>query len=99
MRTFLALLVGLSVTAFASQALAQDSPQRDAAIGKCVAEAHKQFPGDSMSTQSDRIAAYKACMTGEGQRPVSTINNDIDRRNRLAGHCVEHAAPGEPPLG
>ena len=69
MRTFLALLVGLSVATFASQALAQDSPQRDAAIGKCVAEAHKQFPGEGMSTQSDRIAAYKACMVREGQRP------------------------------
>ena len=63
------LLTALSVTAFASQALAQDSAQRDAAIGKCIAEAHKQFPGQSMDTQSDRTAAYKACMTREGQRP------------------------------
>ena len=65
----IALLFGLSVAGAASLASAQDTPQRDAAIGKCVAEAHKQFPGDGMSTQSDRIAAYKACMTREGQRP------------------------------
>ena len=69
MRTFLALLVGLSVTAFASQALAQDNAKRDAAISKCVAEAHKQFPGESQDTQSGRTAAYKACMTKAGQRP------------------------------
>ena len=70
MKTFLALMVGLSVTAFASQALAQQAmAARDAAIAKCVAVAHQQFPGDGMSTQSDRIAAYKACMTKEGQQP------------------------------
>ena len=68
MKTFLALMVGLSVTAFASQALAQMAA-RDAAIAKCVAVAHQQFPGDGMSTQSDRVAAYKACMTKEGQQP------------------------------
>jgi hypothetical protein len=70
MRTFLALLVGLSVTGFAPQALAQDSPQRDAAIRKCIAQAHKEFPGDySSALEGDRTAAYKACMTKEGQRP------------------------------
>ena len=69
MKTFLALLVGLSVTVFAAQAFAQDTAQRDAAIAKCVAEAHKQFPGESQDTQSDRTAAYKACMTKAGQRP------------------------------
>jgi hypothetical protein len=69
MRTFLALLVGLSVTAFAPQALAQDA-QRDAAIRKCIAQAHKEFPGDySQALEGDRAAAYAACMTKEGQRP------------------------------
>jgi hypothetical protein len=69
MRTFLALLAGLSVTAFASQTLAQDSPQRDAAIAKCIGEAHKQYPGESLDNQNNRTSVYKTCMTREGQRP------------------------------
>ena len=69
MRTFLALLVGLSVTAFALPAVAQDTPQRDAAISKCIAEAHKQYPGESLDNQNNRTSVYKTCMTREGQRP------------------------------
>ena len=71
MRTFLALLVGLSVTAFASQALAQaqDTAQRDAAIRKCIEEARKQFPGESQDLQESRAAVYRECMAREGQRP------------------------------
>ena len=69
MRTFLALLVGLSVTAFAPQALAQDA-KRDAAIRKCIAQAHKEFPGDySQALEGDRTAAYRACMAKEGLQP------------------------------
>ena len=68
MNKFLALLIGISIASFASQVFAQDA-QRDAAIAKCIAEAHKQFPQESLQLQGDRIAAYKACMTREGQRP------------------------------
>jgi hypothetical protein len=67
MRTFLALLVGLSV--IAPQALAQDA-KRDAAIRKCIAQAHKEFPGDySQALEGDRTAAYRACMAKEGLQP------------------------------
>jgi hypothetical protein len=65
----IALLAGLSVAAFASDVLAQDSPQRDAAISKCTAAAHRQYPSDSGDNQEGRTAVYKACMTREGQRP------------------------------
>ena len=66
--SILALLVGLSAITFAQQAVAQDAA-RDAAISRCVAEAHKQFPGESQDTQSGRTAAYKACMTKAGFAP------------------------------
>ena len=70
MRTFLALLVGLSVTAFAPQALAQEDAKRNAAIRKCIAQAHKEFPGDySQALEGDRTAAYRACMAKEGLQP------------------------------
>ena len=65
----LALLAGVSVAAFTLPALAQDSPQRDAAISKCIGEAHKQYPGESLDNQNNRTSVYKTCMTREGQRP------------------------------
>jgi len=64
-----AMLVGLSVASFASQANAQ-SARRQAAIERCIAQAQAQFPftGDQ-SYGRNRTAAYKACMVAAGQRP------------------------------
>lgn len=62
------LLVGFSVAAFASQAMAQtDEAKREAAMQKCLQMA-SQVPGDP-TNQMGRIAAYKACMTEAGYRP------------------------------
>jgi hypothetical protein len=62
-------VVGLSAAAFASHASAQDSPARDAAISKCVKQAQTQYPDDSITNQSSRTAAYKACMAAAGMNP------------------------------
>ena len=68
-KLMLVLLAGLSVAAFASQASAQGSPQRDAAIEKCITQAHQQWPGNDQEAHRQRTAAYKACMTAAGQNP------------------------------
>jgi hypothetical protein len=67
--TLVALVIGLSAAAFASQALAQDAA-RDAAIHKCVNQAQKEWPnaGDD-TTMRNRTAVYLACMSAAGQRP------------------------------
>ncbi len=66
-KCLLVLPVALSVAAFASQASAQDSAARDAAIGKCVRQAHLQYPNE---TDTDgRAAVYKACMVAAGFQP------------------------------
>ena len=87
--SILALLVGLFVTAVASQALAQsvpgpdpggrapgmspsvvqDTAQRDAAIGRCVRQAHTQYPTDDADGGRGRTSVYKACMTTAGFTP------------------------------
>ena len=61
-----ALLVGLSVAAFTSSAMAQDSSARDAAISKCVKQAQTQYPDDTTSNQTSRSDVYKACMFSAG---------------------------------
>ena len=61
----LILPLALSVTAFASPASAQGS--RDAAIGKCVREAHLQYPNEQ--DQIARADVYKACMVAAGFQP------------------------------
>jgi hypothetical protein len=63
----LALPVALSVAAFASSALAQDSAARDAAIGKCIRQAHLQYPNEEQQMQ--RADVYKACMVAAGFQP------------------------------
>ena len=69
----LVLLAGFSVMAFASQASAQLSaqagPQREAAIERCIAQAHQQWPGGGDQAHVQRVAAYKACMVAAGQAP------------------------------
>ncbi|MBX9827469.1 MAG: hypothetical protein K2Y27_21055 [Xanthobacteraceae bacterium] len=71
--TIAAIVAVLCVAAFASyaaaQATSQATAQRDAAIERCIAQAHQQFPGNDQVTQSNRVAAYKACMTAAGQAP------------------------------
>jgi len=66
--TVAAIFVALSAAAFASQALAQDSAERDAAIAKCAKQAQTQFPNDGGTQEAQRTAAYKACMAAGGHR-------------------------------
>jgi hypothetical protein len=66
-RHLLALTVALPVVAVASQALAQGTGGRDAAIGKCVRQAHLQYPNEE--DQIPRSEAYKACMVAAGFQP------------------------------
>jgi len=68
-KLMLALLAGLSVAASASPASAQGGPQRDAAIEKCIAQAHQQWPGGDQEAHRQRVAVYKACMTAAGLAP------------------------------
>ena len=65
----IAALAGCSAAALASQVLAQaqDNTARDAAIARCVKQAHTQYPGEQEG--NDRTAVYKACMTQAGFTP------------------------------
>ena len=72
--------------------------QRDAAISEVRrGRRTKEFPGDcsQVNPKAIALAAYAACMTKEGQQPVSAIDNDVDRPNRLAGHSALNSMPGE----
>jgi hypothetical protein len=60
-------IVVVSVAAFASQASAQDSAGRDAAIGRCIRVAHLQYPNEEQQIQ--RADVYKACMVAAGYQP------------------------------
>jgi hypothetical protein len=66
---FVALSVGVIAAALASQASAQVtvSPERAAAIHKCIAEAQRMYPGPSLGTE--RSDFYMACMTQAGFAP------------------------------
>jgi hypothetical protein len=63
----LALPVALSVVVFTWSASAQDSAARDAAIGKCIRQAHLQYPNEEQQIQ--RADVYKACMVAAGFQP------------------------------
>jgi hypothetical protein len=63
----LALPLALCVAAFASPASAQDSAGRDAAIGRCVRQAHLQYPNEA--DVIPRSEVYKACMVAAGYQP------------------------------
>jgi hypothetical protein len=67
-RLFFALALGVSAAAFASQATAQQSAARDAAIHKCINQAHREFPGGE-TQDMQRSDAYKACMASAGFQP------------------------------
>jgi hypothetical protein len=64
-----ALLIGLSVAAFTLIASAQDSAARDAAMQKCINQAHRAFPEGGTSQDMQRSDAYKACMASAGFKP------------------------------
>jgi hypothetical protein len=67
------LLFGLAVAGFVSDAGAQTEKAkgRDAAIEKCIARAHHEYPdpGESEVIFRARASAYKACMAENGQAP------------------------------
>jgi len=67
--TIAAIFAAAFVAAFASSASAQLTPQREAAIEKCIAQAHQQWPGGTDQAHQQRVAVYKACMTAAGQNP------------------------------
>jgi len=67
--TIAAIFAALLVAAVAAPASAQSTPQRDAAIEKCIAQAHQQWPGGDQEAHRQRVAVYKACMTSAGQNP------------------------------
>ena len=67
-KRFFALALGFSAAAIASQATAQQSGARDAAIQKCVNQAHREVPGGE-SQDMQRSDAYKACMVSAGFQP------------------------------
>jgi hypothetical protein len=56
----IASLPALSVAALSSQAVAQDSPERDAAIARCVKQAQTAFPLDGDEQGRNRTALYKS---------------------------------------
>ena len=67
--SFVALLVGASIAAFALPALAQVTPERRAAIHRCIAEAQRLYPGPSAAQDTNRSDYYMACMTSAGFDP------------------------------
>jgi hypothetical protein len=65
---FLAVMV--AITPAATQTVAQQDAGRDAAIRKCIAEAHRQYPGEGGGSQDmQRADVYKACMVAAGFQP------------------------------
>jgi hypothetical protein len=71
---FVPLLFGLMVAGFAADAEAQTevkAKDRDAAIEKCIARAHREYPdpGEADVLFRARAASYKACMAENGQVP------------------------------
>jgi hypothetical protein len=65
--TAIALLGALSLGIAASPALAQDAA-REAAIRTCVQRV-AAIVGMDPENQAQRVAAFKACMTQQGQNP------------------------------
>ena len=68
----IAALAGAFATNFAAQVQAQvvQSPERDAAIHRCIIQAQREYPDPTADeAQRARTASYKACMTAAGQAP------------------------------
>lgn len=68
-KALVALVVGGSLAAFATQSFAQVSPERRAAIVKCTKQAHMAYPDDDPIGHDGRYQSYEACMTTFGQLP------------------------------
>ena len=76
-KTLVAVVVGLSVGAFASYASAQNAPSRDAVIKGCVAKAQASNPTpgggttaiDDPGVQQARLESYITCMKAAGMAP------------------------------
>jgi hypothetical protein len=71
---YVALLFGFAVAGFGLDAGAQTEVKakgRDAAIEKCIARAHREYPdpGEAEAIFRARAASYKACMAENGQAP------------------------------
>jgi len=71
-KLFFRVALGFSAVTFAYPAMAQQTAQqsasRDAAILRCINQAHRDFPsGESQDMQ--RSDAYKACMVAAGFQP------------------------------
>jgi hypothetical protein len=66
-----ALLVGVSVAIWTSDASAQQPPGWAAAAAKCRAQGRAQYPTarESEGMRSARARAYQACLAGLGYRP------------------------------
>jgi hypothetical protein len=73
MRSILLCALGSAFIATAimtpDAAVAQDSAARDAAIGRCIRQAHTQYPDDNDDAGRNRTAVYKACMASAGFNP------------------------------
>ena len=54
-------------TSSASAAVRNTEVTRDAAIARCNAQAHKQFPGNYRDWGNDRNFVYKSCMFNAGE--------------------------------
>jgi hypothetical protein len=71
-KSLVALLIGISVAAFASQASAQDqiSAHRATAIEKCTQEANAEYgPSGDTSMRRFNHDLYAACMADQGEAP------------------------------
>ena len=54
---------------FSTQAVAQDTPARDAAIARCVKQAQTMYPDDGDDQGRNCTMLYKSCMTTAGFNP------------------------------
>jgi DNA-binding transcriptional regulator YdaS (Cro superfamily) len=71
-KSLVALLIGISVASFASQASAQDqiSAHRAVAIEKCTQAANAEYgPSGDTSMRRFNHDAYASCMADQGEAP------------------------------
>lgn len=66
-RISVAILLGLSLGAFASLAEAKDT--RDQAMAKCIEKAQAAYPFLFEGVGKSRASVYKACMKTAGYKP------------------------------
>ena len=69
-KSAIAVLAGLVVANFGTHVVAQDSATRDAAILKCMTEAHTRVPDSSVpGSHRQRTDIYSSCMRSAGLAP------------------------------